>query len=73
MTDKIRSSGTSDAESEGGTSSYQKTFEGGGRPDGDPISDFWLPGIIPGFKLRQGNQSDDAHTLKGKITHVLTP
>ena len=39
----------------------------------DPIRDFWLPGIIPGFKLRQGNQSDDAHTLKGNITLVLTP
>ena len=39
----------------------------------DPIRDFWLPGIIPGFKLRQGNQSDDAHTLKGNITLVQTP
>ena len=39
----------------------------------DPIRDFWLPGSFPGFKLLQGNQSDDAHTPKGNITLVLTP
>ena len=81
MTDKIRSSGTSDAESEGGTSSYQKTFEGGGCPDGPRWTSKTRLEIF-GFRelfrdlnfVKATNQNpDDAHTLKGNITLVLTP